>query len=177
MRLLGRSAPDEGGGRGPAVRFTRTPGFDGYPTWSPDGQRLAYYGVRDGVASTWVTGVDALTSVASGAIARTPLPSALVSRHAGSSSWSPDGHTIAIGEVPEPEAVYNGNPQRDSSEAPALFGLGRAYQLWTVPAPRAIDEGVRALVPAVNLSPAALTRGFDNVWTTLTSIYSASGET
>jgi len=176
MRLLGRSAPDEGGGRGPAVRFTRTPGFDGYPTWSPDGQRLAYYGVRDGVASTWVTGVDALSSVASGAIARAPLPSALVSRHAGSSSWSPDGHTIAIGEVPEPEPVYNGNPQRDSSEAPALFGLGRAYQLWTVPAPRAIDEGVRALVPAVNLSPAALTRGFDNVWTTLKRIYYDSGE-
>ena len=176
MRLLGRSVPDEGGGRGPAVRFARTPGYDGYPTWSPDGHRLAFYGVRDGVASTWVAGVETLSGVATTEVVRSALPSTLVSRHAGSLSWSPDGHTIAIGETPEPEPVYNGNPQRDAGEALALFGLGRAYHLWTVPAPRAIDEGSRALVPAVNLSSAAMTRAFDSVWTTLKRMYYDSGE-
>src|SRR6185436_4802714 len=58
---------------------------------------------------------------------------------------------------------------------PALFGLGRAYQLWTVPAPRVVDEGGRALSPAVPLSPAALTRAFDSVWSSLKRMYYDSG--
>ena len=176
MRLLGRSSPDEGGGRGPAVRFARTPGYDGYPTWSPDGTRLAYYAVRDGVGATWVAGIDALSSVSAPAAARSALPPVLVSRHGGTLSWSPDGRTIAIGEIPEPEPVYNGNPDRDTSDPPALFGLGHAYQLWTVAAPRAIDEAGRALLPAVTASPAALMRGFDSVWTSLKRMYYDAGE-
>jgi gamma-glutamyltranspeptidase len=174
MRLLDRSAPDESGGRGPAVRFAHVAGYDGYPAWSPDGTRLAYYAVRDGVGATWVVGVDALTTrgQASGPL----LAPTLVSRHGGTVSWSPDGHTIAIGEIPEPEPVYNGNPNRDPSDPPALFGFGRAYQLWTVAAPRVVDEAGRALAPAIALSPAALTRAFDSVWGSLKRMYYESGD-
>jgi len=145
MRLFDRTTPPSSGGRGPAVRLARQAGYDGFPEWSPDGTRLAYYSVRDGVGSTWVTGIDSLNEVDSLAASRPVSPSVLVSRHGGSLTWSPDGHQLAIGEIPEPDPVYNGNPRRDRDDPPALFGDGRTYRLWIVPAPRVVDEGTRAL--------------------------------
>jgi gamma-glutamyltranspeptidase len=207
MPLLDRSASDETGaflrlavaaGRGhpPALRFARLAGYEGHPTWSPDGTRLAYYAVRDGLGSTWVAGVAPVTGAggevnraafAPGASASAPRTSAdtsaprpvappvLASRHGGTIAWSPDGQTLAIGEIPEPEPSYNGNPQRDPSDPPALFGLGHAYQLWTVPAPRMVDEGERSVGLPAAPAPAALTRAFDSVWGTLKRLYYDSG--
>jgi gamma-glutamyltranspeptidase len=130
--------------------------------------------VRDGIGSTWVAGIAASNDIAS--VPRRPLaPPVLASRHGGVVSWSPDGQSLAIGEIPEPEPSYNGNPQRDRSDPPALFTLGRAYQLWTVPAPRAVDEGGRTVAPPAAPSQAALTRAFDGVWTTLQRLYYDSG--
>ena len=174
MRLFGKSTPDETGGRGPAIRFARQAGYEGHPAWSPDGTRLAYYAVRDGVGSTWVAGVAPLNDGGAGP-SRPVAPPVLASRHGGTIAWSPDGHTLAIGEIPEPEPSYNGNPQRDSSEPPALFSLGRAYQLWTVPAPRLVDEGGRSVGPPGAPSQAALTRAFDSVWSTVKRMYYDSG--
>jgi dipeptidyl aminopeptidase/acylaminoacyl peptidase len=34
-------------------RLTDTPGLDGFPTWSPDGQRLAFVSDRDGGGGKW----------------------------------------------------------------------------------------------------------------------------
>ncbi len=40
------------------MRVARLRGQDDYPAWSPDGGRIAFYAVRDGVGSTWVATVD-----------------------------------------------------------------------------------------------------------------------
>ena len=174
MHLFDKNTPDETGGRGPAFRFARLAGYEGHPAWSPDGARLAYYAVRDGLGSTWVAGVPPLGDGGIGP-SRPLAPPVLASRHGGTIAWSPDGQTLAIGEIPEPEPSYNGNPQRDRSDPPALFSLGRAYQLWTVPAPRMVDEGGRTVGAPTAPSAAALTRAFDSVWTTLKRLYYDSG--
>ncbi len=162
------------------VRVAQSRGLDGYPSWSPDGNRLAYYAVRDGIGSTWVITVDPLPA-AGAPTARVPRerPSStaiLASRHGGAVAWSPDGRTLAIGEMPAPEPTYNGNPHRDRGEAPPLFALGPAYQLWTVPAPRPVDEGGRTLAPGLETTPGVFTSIFDRVWSTLKRMYYASGD-
>jgi len=174
MRLFDRSAPASSGGRGPAVRLARQPGYDGFPEWSPDGTRLAFYAVRDGVASTWVTGVTLLSDA--DAPARPVAPLMLVSRHGGTLTWSPDGRLLAIGEIPEPDPGYNGNPRRDRDDAPPLFGDGRTYRLWVVPAPRAVDEGARAVASPASPAAPPYKRAFESVWTTLKRMYYESGE-
>lgn len=184
MRLpapsAGGSAPADEKADGRPTRLVQARGTDGYPSWSPEGDRLAFYAVREGIGSTWVTAVDPLPesdrATARAPRARPSHPPILVSRHGGAGAWSPDGRTIAIGEVPDPEPIYNGNPHRDRSDPPPVFGLGRAYQLWTVPAPRPIDEGGRTVAPAVTASPSALAHAFDRVWSTLKSLYYAHGD-
>ncbi|MEQ1758741.1 MAG: gamma-glutamyltransferase [Vicinamibacterales bacterium] len=147
-----------------AVRVVQGAGVDGWPAWSPDGGRVAFYAVRDGIGATWV----ALLGASPGS------PPQLVSRHGGSLSWSPDGRTLAIGEVPEPEPFYNGNPRRDSGDRPPTFGAGPAFQLWMAAAPLAVDAGSRELKPVLS-GGAALLAVFDDVWGTLSRLYYADG--
>jgi gamma-glutamyltranspeptidase len=173
-------APASTAPRSGPVRIVQARGLDGYASWSPDGSRLAYYAVREGIGSTWVITVDPLPPP-DARTTRVPRdrPGAgaiLASRHGGAVAWSPDGRTLAIGEMPDPEPTYNGNPHRDVSDAPPVFGLGRAYQLWTVPAPRPIDEGGRSLVASLTPAGGVLTAAFDRVWTTLKRMYYASGD-
>ena len=141
MRLVARGEPATA--RGPAMRVARLRGQDDYPAWSPDGDRIAFYAVRDGVGSTWVATVDSPPDRSAPRPVRERPADApvLASRRGGWVAWSPDGRTLAIGELPDPEPVYNGNPARDDTERPPLFGVGGAYQLWTVAAPRPVDEG------------------------------------
>jgi gamma-glutamyltranspeptidase len=159
-----------------ATRLARQAGFDGYAEWSPDGDRIAYYAVRDGVGSTWVVTIAPQAIEARAPVAvRAGSSPLLVSRHGGALAWSPDGRALAIGEIPEPDPGYNGTPRRDPTDPPPLFGDGQAYQLWVVPAPRVVDEGARPLVRA-SASPSSFRRAFDNVWTTLQRLYYDSGE-
>jgi gamma-glutamyltranspeptidase len=167
MRLVARG--EAATARGPAARVVQARGQDGYPAWAPDGTRIAFYAVRDGVASTWVASADATRE-------RPLEPPVLASRRGGAVAWSPDGRTLAIAELPEPEPVYNGNPTRDDTERPPAFSTGGAYQLWTVPAPRPVDEGTRALAPAVAPPSPAFGQLFDTVWSTLKRLYYAEGD-
>ena len=145
MRLFDKSTPDETGGRGPAMRFARLRrlrGLSGVVARRRPARVLR--GARRRGVDVGRRSIAPLTDGGVRGRAGPSAPPVLASRHGGTVAWSPDGQTLAIGEIPEPEPVYNGNPQRDRSEPPALFGLGRAYQLWTVAAPRPVDEGGRA---------------------------------
>src|SRR4029453_12632406 len=86
------------------------------------------------------------------------------------------GAPLAIGEIPEPDPGYNGNPRRDRDDPPALFGDGRTYRLWIVPAPRAVDEGTRAVTAPSAPTVAPYKRAFETVWTTLKHVYYMSGD-
>jgi gamma-glutamyltranspeptidase/glutathione hydrolase len=155
------------------IRVTRVRGDELWPAWSPDGTRVAYYAVREGLGSVWVSAVDT-RGEGGNAIHTRPSPGAvLASRHGGTPAWSPDGRTILIAAVPDPEPVYNGNPFRNAIEPPPLFAAG-AFDLWSVAAPLDVDERARTVsLPA----PAAggWTAAFDRVFRTLRDLYYRTG--
>lgn len=166
-------------GSGDKVRRTRLTagrGLEGFPSWSPDGGRLAFYALREGVGSVWVTSVDPPVDVDESEADPRPRPTAapaLVSRHGGVPAWSPDGRRIAIGVLPPPEPGYNGNPLRDTEDGPPLFVAG-AFRLWTIDAPLTIDAGARELAMATPRPP-QLVAAFDRVWETLKRMYYSGG--
>ena len=161
------------------TRIVRARGMEAFPSWSPDGLRIAYFAMREGVGSIWVVGVD--EGSASDVAAARPRPAetpVLISRRGGVPAWSPDGKKIAIANLPPPDLTYNGNPGRNSDEPPPLFAAADAFRLWTVDAPLAVDSGARELaLPAVPDTTKAtqFAAAFDRVWETLRRLYYASG--
>jgi Tol biopolymer transport system component len=73
------------GKAGEVVRVTDGEGGDGWPTWSPDGTRLAFHSDRGGNVDIWMVNVDG-----SGLTRLTEDPGD--DRYP---AWSPDGRTIA----------------------------------------------------------------------------------
>ena len=87
-------------------------------------QRVAFYAVRDGVGSVWVATVEPPPREGDEPAVPRPKPSAppqLVSRQGGAPAWSPDGRTLLVAGLPDPQPVYNGNPLRNEAEPPPLF--------------------------------------------------------
>jgi Tol biopolymer transport system component len=78
--------PVAGVSRGEARRLTDDGGSDGWPTWSPDGQRIAFHSDRGGDWDIWVINVDGtgLTN-----LTRQPGDDQYA-------DWSPDGKKIAF---------------------------------------------------------------------------------
>ena len=146
-------------------------GEDGFPSWSPAGDRLAFYAVREGLGSVWVAGVDAERGSVRARPAAQPV---LVSRHGGAPAWSPDGRTILVAALPDPEPGYNGNPARDAGERVPAFDTA-AFRLLAIAAPAVVDEGTRTI--AIDASPGAdeYARLFDRAWQTLADLYYTSG--
>jgi gamma-glutamyltranspeptidase len=173
-----RESEDAPAGRRGAgqARVTRLRGGEAFPSWSPKSDHLAYYAEREGLGSVWVSWVEPLPD-AHGTVARPrPAPGpVLVSRRGGAPAWSPDGRSILIAELPDPEPGYNGNPSRVRSEPPALFAPGTAFRLWSVPAPVGPDEGGRTVALGAAPSADRWTAAFDRVWRTLDDLYYARG--
>jgi gamma-glutamyltranspeptidase len=163
-----------------AIRMTRVRGHESYPSWAPDNTRVAFYAVREAIGSVWVATAEPPRPEG----AEEPMPRAkpaaqaqLVSRKGGAPAWSPDGKTLVVSGLLDPQPVYNGNPLRNEVEAPPLFALNSAFQLWRIQAPLPVHEDGGAIAAEVSASPALFTAMFDRVWTTLKSLYYSSGET
>ncbi len=161
-----------------AVRVTRTRGAEGGASWAPDNQRIAFYAVREGAGSVWVTAVEPPRPEANGDPIPRQKPAAgpqLVSRVGGSPAWSPDGRTLIVAGLPNPDPVYNGNPLRNEAVAPPLFSTSRAFQLWRVPAPLPVHEDGGAIATEITATAGSYAAAFDRTWQTLRDLYYSSG--
>lgn len=152
------------------VRLTRGGGLERSPAWAPDSARVSYTATRPGQdAAIWVTEVPAapLNPPA------VPLAT-LASRRAGTVAWSPDGNTLALATFPVSQAGYNGNPNRNEDDEPAVSAAPGDQVLWTIAAPRPIDDGARA-IGAPEPAARQWAAQFDRVWTTMKSLYYRDG--
>ena len=158
------------------TRVLRVRGEEALPSWSPDGSRLAFFAVREGSGSVWVTSVEdpGAESAAGGARPRPAAPPVLVSRQGGAPTWSADGRKILIASLPQPDPTYNGNPERNTDDPPPLFSADDAFRLWMVDAPLPVDAGLREVVPAAP-GDGQLLAAFDRVWETLRALYYRTG--
>jgi gamma-glutamyltranspeptidase len=161
------------------ARVTRVRGAESSPSWAPDNQRVAFHAVREGVGSVWVAAVDPPAAEPDDDPLPRPRPSAppqLVSRLGGAPAWSPDGRTLLVAGLPDPQPVYNGNPLRAETEAPPLFATSRAFQLWRVPAPLPVHEAGGLLTTDLSPAPGQLTAAFLRAWETLRDLYYSTGD-
>jgi gamma-glutamyltranspeptidase len=158
------------------ARVVRVSGAESSPVWAPDGKRIAFSAIRQGLGSIWVAEIDIANDKQSPRPAAPPL---LVSRRGGQVAWSPDGRTLLISDTPDPEPTYNGNPRRDDGEAPPLFALsdgsGGAFNLRLVPAPRPPDDGEVPLTTKLAVPGSRWLTAFDGVWRTLQTLYYGHG--
>ncbi|HEU4584975.1 MAG TPA: LpqB family beta-propeller domain-containing protein, partial [Gemmatimonadaceae bacterium] len=126
------------------------------PSWSPDGARIAFAS-RRGPAGVWVTSVE-------GDYVN------LVSSRRAAPLWSPDGHTIALVELPPQPPTYNGDPDRlgDRAASNLLKGAGA---LWFVPAPPLPDSGHAASLALHVNREERNARAFDAAWERTAKLY------
>lgn len=154
-------------------RVTRTRAREAFPSWSPDGTRLAYASAGEDQGAVWVAPVPASGALATRStqpVAGSPI---LVSRQRSRPAWSPDGRTLLLADLPRELPTYNGNPSRSTAEMPPLFDHG--FTLRTIPAPLPPDAGVRPVTSALAPDPARWAVAFDRTWQVLADLYYRTG--
>ncbi|MBM3749971.1 MAG: hypothetical protein FJW21_02145 [Acidimicrobiia bacterium] len=172
---------------GSVTRVTRGGGLERWPTWAPDNNRVSFSAARTGMGvGVWVADVTPPAAAPAGGReggaagrgggqgTQQPLTQ-LASRHAGASAWSPDGQTMLIATEPAPGGTYNGDPIRNTDDAPAAFMDPETLRVWRVDAPRPVDGGARALT-APAPTPMQWVAQFDRAWQTLASLYYSEGD-
>ena len=96
-------------GRG-QTRLTDAPGADGWPSWSPDGSKIAFASTRDGDFDIYVMDVD-------GTHVRKLTDNSIDDIEP---SWSPDGRTIAFAQSEDPD--------------PSCMDCDAGYEIWSMSA-------------------------------------------
>jgi Tol biopolymer transport system component len=95
---------------GSATRFTTDPGWDAFPTWSPDGSRIIFTSNRSGV-------YDLYQKASSGAGSEVLLYQSKEGK--GPNSWSPDGRFLIYYSLGQPTHLkllaVDGAPDRQPS--------------------------------------------------------------
>lgn len=172
-------------GRGPLARLwvrrpdgserrltKRDDAAERWPTWSPDGSRLAYSAVsegrtrlrlhhvvgdssrvlvedRDAEHAAWAPRGDRIAFATRSGRAGVWVTTAdaryvnFVSGRRAAPAWSPDARTIALVELPPADVGYNGDPDR-LGDRELRDRLSTIGRLWMVDAPTLPDSGAAA---------------------------------
>jgi gamma-glutamyltranspeptidase/glutathione hydrolase len=180
------------------TRITSVPGVKGYPAWSPDGKRLAYFADRPGpggggrgapaqvapaapaapaaqvpaAPSAAVAGTGVWISIVPPDATGPAEPPVLAAKDAGVPAWFSDGSALLVASFPYARAQYNGDPRRNDDEPPLLVDADvNAYRL------NRVDLASGEIAPVGHsVSQRTWTVAFDEVWQTLKSLYYRTGD-
>jgi gamma-glutamyltranspeptidase len=194
-------APD-----GSERRMSRSDLPERWPSFSPDGQRLAYVqqaeagrrlrvramtGDADSIAVSDRAPESPAWSLDGGRIvfySATPRPAIYVtptdgryvnvaSTQRGWAVWIPDGSSLLIAERPPDDAGYNGDPARIADRAASESFQPTDRQLVTVQAPVAPDESPATVTVGVTLDRAARNaEAFDRLWERVDRVYFSAAD-
>ena len=186
-------------------RLTEKEGAELSPTFSPDGQRIAYVREREGrreLRILWVDGEADSVVVDDRPVAhpawspdgsriafttggRRPgvwLAPAdgryinLVSEHHAAPAWSPDGRSLLLAGLPPDEPAYNGDPNRLPDRARADM-FPAAGRLWLLPVPPPPDADLAAVALDAPVDVRAFNAQlFDRVWSRIATLYYSDPE-